>query len=90
MLERCLILGFIIFFSVETIRRLPYIDIQAMKGVRPWSCHLCMTFWVALTWALVLHYTGLAPASYELAPGAAGVCLAILYLTDAAQGAPKL
>lgn len=90
MLERILILGFAVFFTVELVRRLPWIETQALKGARPWACHLCMTFWVTATWVTVLHYAAGIAASWQLGPGAAGVCLAILYLTDAAAGPPKL
>jgi len=30
---------------VFAVRALPFIDAMVVKGIKPWSCDICMSFW---------------------------------------------
>lgn len=74
-----LIVGLTTFFVVRTLRVLPAVRDWDRAGRRPWACDVCMTFWVAGLWTLVLLWP--PPFSWRdlvMWPAGAGVALLIL------------
>lgn len=83
-----LILGFYFFInlirSLEPIRTWMVSGTPGLKffGTKPWSCDVCMTFWVVLGGVVSAHY------SWDLAPVVAGGVLALLRLFPQAPPRP--
>ena len=43
-----LALGLSVAGAIQVIRALPYVRGWVLRGVKPWSCDLCMSFWLSL------------------------------------------
>lgn len=73
-----LLIGLAAYFSVNTIRRLPYVENLVLAEVKPWACHACMSFWVVAAASAALHFLHRVPFDGLVAAAAAGVCFGLL------------
>ncbi len=75
-MERIILEGLVAFYAICVLRKLPKIDVAAMKGTRPWSCDVCMTFWAGAVRAGIALAEG---ASWRLAAFSAAAMSAVAF-----------
>jgi hypothetical protein len=82
-MQPLIIIALSAFFLTNLLRRLPYIEVRAMTGVRPWSCNACMSFWTMLPAGFTIHFQGdMALSSWPLYAAASGLCFFLLELLE--------
>lgn len=91
------LLGFVGFFLIEVIRKVPWIEPRALRGERPWSCDLCMSLWLSTVLSVGLFFAPGAPQftwfwRLVVGWGSAGATLAVLswYSAQTPPGGPDI
>jgi hypothetical protein len=87
MLMHTLLMGLVVFFTIEIVRKLPVIKTAALAGTKPWGCDQCMSFWIGAMWngAVVLWLPDLGRTWTEFVldwPATSGVSLALILWTS--------
>lgn len=72
--------------ATVVIRQAPFIHGWTQKGIKPWACDICMTFWMTLIATSVLEFRGHAALLAWLASYSIGK-FALRKLTDP-EGVP--
>jgi len=79
--------GLAVFYAVEFVRTLPFVDVWVAAGRKPFACHVCMSGWGSIALHGLLYGLGDAGQWWITGPAAAGVALLLLYGSDALAGA---
>lgn len=70
-----LALGLSVAGAIQVIRALPFVRGWVLDGVKPWSCDLCMSFWLTLT---ATAYAAVSDPRWSLAAmGSIAVSIAV-------------
>ena len=78
------------FAIVELVRRLPVIEQWTLRGMRPWACNLCMSFWTSalMIFLMCLAYHSVAArvppwaTLFMIWPAGMAIALYVLMKTD--------
>jgi len=81
-LGQAILIGLACYFSVSVMRALPPFKGLVSRGIRPWACDLCCSFWAAVVWSSALFVCGRVGLEPALWFGAGGTCLAVLGLLN--------
>ncbi len=78
MIEAAVVLGFVSFYIVRLVRIFPVISRLTSRGVKPFSCNICMSFWTTAASYLFAVFVMNENVRMLSAAAACGVCLALL------------
>lgn len=68
-------IGLAAIIIVNVIRALPHVERWQRKGIKPFACHACMSFWCSLIAYGVMMWTrGYALSTFMSFLGGAGFC----------------
>lgn len=88
-------LGFFAAGATVLIRVLPLVIPLVERGVKPWACDFCMSFWLVLAGCVALpfitdalHYRLSAAAVWLAGPAAYGLALLVLRKLTDPRGPP--
>lgn len=72
---------------VLAVRKLPWVDVRVLEGVKPWACNVCMSFWTGAILVLGAAAVASELAVLAVAPPAYTIALGVLRWFEEPSGA---